>query len=154
MCPKPSDLNWMPGPSLITTRIRTTPSLLRLSWTGYPLYYDETHAWSYIFKDEKFKKAAETAKSKEKKLHKKKLMNQEDYIINKIPHKDGEEVNVGNPLSKSFLSKIKEGTLTSYPKRSAELALELYSNISYWENNEKRIKYFLVSFWTSILFDP
>lgn len=50
-------------------------------------------------------------------------------------------MNVGNPLSKPFLSKIKEGTLSSLPKESAELALQLYSTISYWENNEKRIRY-------------
>ena len=37
------------------------------------------------------------------------------------------------------MTKLKEGTLSSEPKELAELALKLYSNISYWENNEKRI---------------
>jgi hypothetical protein len=54
--------------------------------------------------------------------------------------KDGDEINVGNPLSKSFLNKINEGVMSSLPEKSAGLALRLYSNISYWENNEKRIK--------------
>lgn len=155
LCSKPSDKDWMPGPNLVTTRMRTTPSLLRLSWNGHPLYYDEKNAWSYIIELESIQKhlgitepdsEAEKATVKSKKkntnktLHIEKLQNGHDYVIEKIPHKDGEEVNVGNPLSKSFLARITEGTLASNPKRSAELALELYSNISYWENNEKRIR--------------
>lgn len=157
LCSKPSDKDWMPGPNLVTTRMRTTPSLLRLSWNGYPLYYDERDAWSYIIGMESIHKylgnepdskpEKPTGNSKKKKTNNnktlyiiKELLNGHDYVIEKIPHKDGEEVNVGNPLSKSFLARITEGTLTSNPKRSAELALELYSNISYWENNEKRIR--------------
>ena len=96
-----------------------------------------------------------TKKTKQQTL---KLNNDSEYVLHKIPHKviknlnsnlntyykkliqkDGENLNVGNPLSKSFVSKIKEGTLSSLPQRLAELALQLYSSISYWENNEKRI---------------
>ena len=56
---------------------------------------------------------------------------------------DGNQLNVGNPLSKSFISKIEEGVISSIPEKSASLALKFYSNISYWENNEKRIRYHL-----------
>jgi DNA polymerase gamma 1 len=57
----------------------------------------------------------------------------------KIPHKDGDRLNVGNPLAKSFLAKIKEGVLGSIPKENALLALRYHTIISYWENNRDRI---------------
>ena len=38
----------MPGPSLTTTRVRSTPALLRLSWHGFPLHYNKSKGWSYI----------------------------------------------------------------------------------------------------------
>ena len=82
----------------------------------------------------------------EKKTSTRKAKEFQEIIINnnvfqKIPHKDGNDLNVGNPLSKSFISKIDEGIISSIPEKSASLALKLYSNISYWENNEKRIRY-------------
>ena len=55
--------------------------------------------------------------------------------------KDGNKLNVGNPLAKAFLSKINEGVIRSIPEESAGLALKFYTSISYWENNEKRIRY-------------
>ena len=92
----------MPGPSSITTRQKSTPSLLRLSWNGHPLYYDKTYGWSYIIKkqliDEQVKIEIEKLfnnstleKSKknktDRKIPTKILANGEEYAIIKIPHK-------------------------------------------------------------------
>ncbi len=50
LCPKPIDAT--PGsvlePSLITTARRIAPKLLRLTWDGYPLHYDDEHGWGYL----------------------------------------------------------------------------------------------------------
>lgn len=54
---------------------------------------------------------------------------------------DGNEKNVGNPLAKSFSSKIADGTLRAHESTAAKWLLEWSKMLSYWENNEKRIKY-------------
>lgn len=42
------ELSWRPGPQLISTKMRVVPKLLRLTWLGYPLHYDEKHGWGYL----------------------------------------------------------------------------------------------------------
>lgn len=54
--------------------------------------------------------------------------------------KDGDRLNVGNPLAKAFLIKMEEGLMSSIPKKTAKLAVEYHRVISYWENNTTRIK--------------
>ena len=39
---------WKPGPQLISTKMRIVPKLLRLTWLGYPLHYDEKLGWGYL----------------------------------------------------------------------------------------------------------
>lgn len=46
-----ADLEWEPGPHLISTQMRSVPKLMRLLWNGYPLHYDETHGWGYLTPD-------------------------------------------------------------------------------------------------------
>ncbi|CAF4820265.1 unnamed protein product, partial [Rotaria magnacalcarata] len=53
---------------------------------------------------------------------------------------DGNEKNVGNPLAKSFATKIADGTLRAHESTAAKWLLEWSKMLSYWENNEKRIK--------------
>jgi hypothetical protein len=53
---------------------------------------------------------------------------------------DGNEKNVGNPLAKSFGTKIADGTLRAHESTAAKWLLEWSKMLSYWENNEKRIK--------------
>ena len=47
LCLKQNEKNWKPGPSLITTRVRSTPCLLRLQWNNNPLLFDKG-AWYYV----------------------------------------------------------------------------------------------------------
>lgn len=56
----------------------------------------------------------------------------------KLPHKDGKDKNVGNPLSKDFLNKFAENVLAS----SDSSVIELMKNarmLSYWRNYRDRI---------------
>ena len=58
----------------------------------------------------------------------------------KLPHKDGVEANVGNPLSRDFLRYVEEGRLTAFDNDIAHNLLKLNKGISYWKMNSKRIK--------------
>ncbi|TSK45829.1 DNA polymerase subunit gamma-1 [Bagarius yarrelli] len=58
----------------------------------------------------------------------------------KLPHKDGNENNVGSPFSKDFLSKMEDGTLQAgRGETNAVRALEINKMISFWRNAHKRI---------------
>ncbi|XP_078097437.1 DNA polymerase subunit gamma-1 [Mustelus asterias] len=58
----------------------------------------------------------------------------------KLPHKDGNQNNVGSPFAKDFLSKMEDGTLqASTDATSATRALEINKMISFWRNAQKRI---------------
>ncbi|XP_052795995.1 DNA polymerase subunit gamma-1-like isoform X2 [Mya arenaria] len=48
LCQKPTDEDWSPGPSGLSPQTRVTPKLLRLTWDGFPLHYDDTHGWGYL----------------------------------------------------------------------------------------------------------
>lgn len=61
------------------------------------------------------------------------------YFI-KLPHKNGPSNNVGNPLGKDFLTKMEDGSLSSLDNELANLLLKHSSSLSYWKNNQKRIK--------------
>ncbi|XP_067935036.1 DNA polymerase subunit gamma-1-like [Watersipora subatra] len=58
----------------------------------------------------------------------------------KLPHKDGEKYNVGNPLSKDYLPQIGIGLLTSAAGSEAIRVLRLNIQGSYWKNNRDRIR--------------
>jgi DNA polymerase gamma 1 len=57
--------SWKPGPQLISTKIRIVPKLLRLTWLGYPLHYDEKHGWGYLVPGLKVNKDEEDEETNE-----------------------------------------------------------------------------------------
>ncbi|XP_028920802.1 DNA polymerase subunit gamma-1 isoform X1 [Ornithorhynchus anatinus] len=58
----------------------------------------------------------------------------------KLPHKDGDNCNVGSPFTKDFLPKMEDGTLQAGPGgASGPRALEINKMISFWRNAHKRI---------------
>ena len=67
-------------------------------------------------------------------------------IFHKLPHKDGGQLSVGNPLSKSFLDKIRSGILFTYTEDTedgsnlAEKVLKISNMLSYWKSNQDRIR--------------
>lgn len=56
----------------------------------------------------------------------------------KLPHKDGANYNVGNPLAKDFLNKFSENVLAGLDISAAEV-LKIARMLSYWRNNRDRI---------------
>lgn len=57
----------------------------------------------------------------------------------KLPHKDGAEQRVGNPLAKDFLNKFSENVLTA-SDQVAEKVLTIGRMLSYWRNNRERVE--------------
>ncbi|KAM9754131.1 DNA polymerase subunit gamma-1 isoform 1-T1 [Menidia menidia] len=58
----------------------------------------------------------------------------------KLPHKDGNQNNVGSPFSKDFLPKMEDGTLRAgRGGTNATRALEINKMMSFWRNAHKRI---------------
>ncbi|XP_011629439.1 DNA polymerase subunit gamma-1, mitochondrial isoform X1 [Pogonomyrmex barbatus] len=56
----------------------------------------------------------------------------------KLPHKNGVNYNVGNPLAKDFLNKFSENVLAGLDVSAAEV-LKIARMLSYWRNNRDRI---------------
>lgn len=96
----------------ITLRSRSLPYLLRLTWNGYPIQHSMEEGWHYL----------------------------SDGEVIRLPHKDGEDCKVGNPLADTFRSYIEDGVLASaidgfdLPEFHT-----LYFNTTYWIGARKRI---------------
>jgi DNA polymerase gamma 1 len=60
------------------------------------------------------------------------------YTFYKVPHKDGESANAGNPLAKPFMKFAQDGTMTS-PGNEAKEALDMNAQCSYWISARDRI---------------
>lgn len=134
-----------PGTLQITVRTRVAPLLLRLSWSGCPLFYSREHGWTFRVpahsnfqtraKPVKFYDPADSVLSE--------AVLSEGYNFYKLPHKDGEEANVANPLGKTFIKYVQDGTLRS-PGNEAKEALDLNCLCSYWISARDRIRNQLV----------
>ncbi|KAJ9598238.1 hypothetical protein L9F63_011059 [Diploptera punctata] len=61
----------------------------------------------------------------------------------KLPHKNGSDHKVGNPLAKDFLNKFSENVLAG-ADAGAEKLLAIGRMLSYWRNNRERIEQQLV----------
>jgi len=129
-----------PGTLEVTPRSRLAPILLRLSWSGHPLFHSREHGWTFrvpananyktryspvTFYDPADSALAEATLSG-------------GYVFYKVPHKDGEKANVASPLGKSFVKYAQDGTLKS-PGNEAKEALDMNSLCSYWISARDRI---------------
>ncbi len=56
LSPKLGSEEWQPTPSLITTKTRVTPNLLRLTWKGFPMHHNEKFGWGYLMNKEEYGK--------------------------------------------------------------------------------------------------
>ncbi|XP_050434692.1 DNA polymerase subunit gamma-1, mitochondrial [Adelges cooleyi] len=57
----------------------------------------------------------------------------------KLPHKDGNHLNVGNPLARDFLNKFSQSGLSGKDSK-AERIIEISRMLSYWRNNRERVE--------------
>lgn len=134
-----------PGSIDITTRSRITPLLLKLSWQDSPLFHSREHGWTYRVSppsdaDSERPKSRQTPldfyEPEDEVLRQMTL--QEGYVFYKVPHKDGESANVGNPLGKTFIKYSQDGTLKS-PGDLANSALDMNAQCSYWISARDRV---------------
>ena len=112
----------------ITTRSRIAPLLLRLKWQGYPLHFLTASGWCF--------KVPALEANEAQKL--KSILQDDDYYYLKVPHKDGDSANCGNPLSKGYIGAFEDKILTSEYEAARE-ALELNAKSAYWISSRERI---------------
>lgn len=116
------------GKLKISTRSRIAPLLLRLKWQDHPIHYLQEHGWCFKIPIARADEAGNT----------KMVSMDEDYFYYKIPHKDGEKANCGNPIAKNYLHYFEEGVLSSEYDAARE-ALELNAKSAYWISSRERI---------------
>lgn len=142
-----------PGTVDITIRTRFSPLLLKLSWQGWPLFHSKEHGWVFrVPANEEFtgrtkalvfrkEEDAQLAAVNEAQLSASKTRGESTmppFYFYKLPHKDGEKANVGNPLAKTFITYSQDGTMTS-PDGTAKDALDLNAQCSYWISARDRV---------------
>lgn len=112
----------------ISTRSRIAPLLLRLKWQGYPLHHLSENGWCFKVP---LLEATEnqTAKS---------VLTDDNFVYLKVPHKDGESANCGNPLAKGYIGSFEDNVLSSEYEAAKE-ALELNAKSAYWISARERI---------------
>jgi len=141
----------------LTTKKSVAPLLLRLQWQGFPLFHSREHKWLYripksTYSAEKANKnfsrgqpVAFNPKFKQK--GDEDLLSDSTHVYFRLPHKDGEGHNVGNPLSKSFVKPIESGELSSAAAedgdeaaaKAAQEATNMNVLCSYWMSSRERI---------------
>ena len=132
-----------PGTIDITVRNRIAPILLRLSWLGHPLVYSREHGWTFRVPPSATAfntrlKPLQFYDPADNRLRDAQL--QDGHRFFKLPHVQGEEANVGSPLSKTFMKYAQDRTLTSNsPGNTAKEALEMNAQCSYWISSRDRI---------------
>ncbi|KIJ59991.1 hypothetical protein HYDPIDRAFT_43688 [Hydnomerulius pinastri MD-312] len=132
-----------PGTLDITVRTRISPILLHLSWMGHPLFHSREHGWTFRVPSSveisTRSKPLDFYDPADEVLEKMKQSEGENrFVFYKLPHKDGEKANVGNPLAKTFIKYAQDGTLTS-PGDEAKDALDMNAQCSYWISARDRI---------------
>lgn len=126
----------------ITTSKRITPYLLKLQWQGYPVYYAKTYGWTfYIPKpDTRFEAKTEPLafSSDPSDPTYDEFASNTSYRFYRIPHKNGENENCGDPLGKSYITAMETGTLTSAYDATGDI-LKLNAQCTYWIGARQRI---------------
>jgi DNA polymerase gamma 1 len=97
----------------ITTKSRLSHILLRLKWNGEPMVYEKDTGWMYMDRDK--------------------------GEMVRVPHPNGEGINVGGVLSKDYLDDFESGTLSSDLPQAQEL-IRLAVKVSYWTSVRSRVK--------------
>ncbi|CAK9781530.1 hypothetical protein CC85DRAFT_285500 [Cutaneotrichosporon oleaginosum] len=135
----------------LTMRKTIAPLLLRMQWQGYPLAYSKEHKWVYRVPLEDVSDEPESTLYAEKKVVLSDAADErladDAYAYFRIPHKDGEGSNVGNPLSKAFLRAVENGDLSSALATDedtqlanvASRAVNMNALCSYWISSRERI---------------
>ncbi|WVQ98456.1 hypothetical protein IAU59_005581 [Kwoniella sp. CBS 9459] len=144
-----------PGELDLTFKKTVAPLLLRLQWQGYPLIHSRAHKWLYRVprdiidnggKDAMLSRGGRVRFDDRSGVDAIYADDREHYYF-RLPHKDGEGKNVGNPLSKHFVKSIESGELASaaadsgddVAAKAATDATNMNAFCSYWISSRERI---------------
>ncbi|KAK7737791.1 DNA-directed DNA polymerase gamma mip1 [Cytospora paraplurivora] len=133
------------APISITIRTRVAPLLLKLSWSGHPLFWSDIYGWTFrVPRGERETFIAKAMKECDMRDEKTPLLRDDtEGVYFKVPHKDGPLARCANPLAKGYVNYFENGVLTSqYPY--AKEALEMNASCSYWISARDRIQSQLV----------
>lgn len=97
----------------ISTKNRLSHLLLRLKWADQPIKFFTDRGWCY--------------------------MDEDSGCYVRIPHKDGEGVNVGGVLTKDYVEDFESGILSSDLPQAKEL-ISLAVNVAYWTSVRSRVR--------------
>ncbi|TIC07411.1 hypothetical protein E3Q15_04217 [Wallemia mellicola] len=126
----------------VSTRSKLSPILLKLRWLNYPVFSSRKHGWVYRVPRSDIINEKHTTRQPELAFkHPSDATLSEatkEFAFYKIPHKDGEEYNVGNLLSKGFIHAMESGVLTS-EDNTAHAAMDLNAQCSYWISSRERV---------------
>lgn len=137
----------------LTTRQRVAPLLLKLQWQKFPLVHSKLHGWTFRVprEDVYTTKLAELTFSAEGEAGFQDGINITDFRYYRLPHKDGEGANVGNPLAKGYISYFEDNVLNSFAGEGggsiedgsgqlARQALDMNAQCAYWVSARERIE--------------
>lgn len=93
LCMRPNQPNYKPGPVNISSQTKITPSILRMTWDGYPLHHERKHGWGYLApeKDVKYLEEKNEEMTKEKRFP---LKNYLEVIKQREIDKQNEETDI------------------------------------------------------------
>ncbi|KAJ3065574.1 DNA-directed DNA polymerase gamma mip1, partial [Podochytrium sp. JEL0797] len=102
----------------ISSNMRITPYLMHLTWRGFPLYHNRAFGWLYRVPESETSTIDEHPISlptspDHKGFDPMALAEQRDFWFYRVPHKDGEQENCGNPLGKNYFAEFEKGLLGS-----------------------------------------
>ncbi|XP_040578841.1 DNA polymerase subunit gamma-1, mitochondrial [Lepeophtheirus salmonis] len=144
--------NWFNKMIDLTPAKSISPPLLRLSWKDKPLYRHKNEKWGFLFRgknlDQDDKLSHKLSPYLPKSNEEKTFRLQKGVWFSPLPHKDGPTKKVGNPLSKDFIDKVSDGTLTTKSTFSklAYKVLSFSNTMSYWKSNRDRIDSQMISY--------
>lgn len=123
----------------LSVRNQIAPLLLKLRWLGWPLFRSKEHGWTFRVTPTGVFKTSQTELTFTDDADAK-LMADCDvgFRFYKLPHKDGDDANVGSPLAKPFTPYFENGILTS-PGAEAKEALDMNAQCSYWISARDRV---------------
>ncbi|KAI8813655.1 DNA polymerase gamma [Cladochytrium replicatum] len=128
----------------ITLSKRAVPYLLRLKWMNYPVYYSRPFGWTFVVPKDQGKalvdfKRLSFDKNPDDKHYDEVASFDENNLYFRVPHKNGNNSNCGNPLSKYYISMFEDGKLSANMDNAVEV-LKLQSSCSYWQSARARIQ--------------
>ena len=134
-----------PGSFDITIRNQISPILLKMSWHGFPLFHAKEHGWVFrvptvdLAAMEKFKRSKPLIFTDPADTKLDALESTGDFIFYKLPHKDGEQANVGSPLGKTFMKFAVDGVLRCGAGDMAKEVVDVGVQCSYWVSVRDRV---------------